>query len=510
MKKTAFISVNNSEGIKKFANKLIKKYNFTIISFGSTARLFQKENISFDPIDKYVSNSNIIEKQIQYFDFKIIQSIIDKNNKLNNFFINLIVINFFDFSKNIQSINSSCNLINIHKNNFAITSLLRNAAISYKNITSLCHPDDYKVYLDALAKNPNKPSEFQKKCWAIKAIEHIRNYDKLLSVSLLKKDTEEAPINAIAGFPDSLSINFQLYSRLPYGDNQYQEAALYGDFLQFFQIKQGKSLNYQDILEVTSAVYLISEFEKATIAILKDNNPFYVSSYHNSLIQSLKYVPIKLTPNTLCVVNRTVDQDFAKALILNAYKTIIAPFFTSEACVILAKKKNLRRIVANNFTKSNTLQEIRSIPYGLLVQDHHNYYHLKYDACKVLTKRKPTSSEWTSLMFAWRILKNTTYRGYVHVCNETTLMIRPSINDELENLIWESMILNNNIVNSYQETCIALNTYLSIKKITTFNKIGIKAIILSGHTICNQMIQQEANKQDITIVSTNEKLHKNL
>jgi len=53
---------------------------------------------------------------------------------------------------------------------------------------------------------------------------------------------------------------------------------LYGTFFEHFEQLQGKELSYNNILDITSATYLIGEFERPTVAILKHTNPCGVAS----------------------------------------------------------------------------------------------------------------------------------------------------------------------------------------------------------------------------------------
>ena len=68
---------------------------------------------------------------------------------------------------------------------------------------------------------------------------------------------------------------------LRYGENPHQQAALYGGFLDHFEQLQGKELSYNNILDISSSAYLVGEFERPTVAILKHTNPCGVASADN-------------------------------------------------------------------------------------------------------------------------------------------------------------------------------------------------------------------------------------
>ena len=67
-------------------------------------------------------------------------------------------------------------------------------------------------------------------------------------------------------------------TRLRYGENPHQNAALYGDFDKYFEKLHGKELSFNNILDISAATNLIAEFEEPTVAILKHTNPCGVGS----------------------------------------------------------------------------------------------------------------------------------------------------------------------------------------------------------------------------------------
>src|SRR5690606_29144889 len=124
----------------------------------------------------------------------------------------------------------------------------------------------------------------------------------------------------------------------------HQQAALYGDFLDCFEQLQGKELSYNNILDITAATYLIGEFEKPTVAILKHTNPCGVAS-SDTLLKAWEqaFATDRQAPfGGIIVVNRTLDLDLARAIGEIFCEVIIAPGFTEDALSFFQKKKNLR------------------------------------------------------------------------------------------------------------------------------------------------------------------------
>jgi phosphoribosylaminoimidazolecarboxamide formyltransferase / IMP cyclohydrolase len=68
------------------------------------------------------------------------------------------------------------------------------------------------------------------------------------------------------------------------------------------------------------------------------------------------------------------------------------------------------------------LQEVRSVVGGVLVQDRDRSME-KMAACKVVTKREPTSEEWASMLFGWKVGKHVKSNAIVYCRGEQTLGI---------------------------------------------------------------------------------------
>jgi phosphoribosylaminoimidazolecarboxamide formyltransferase/IMP cyclohydrolase len=119
-------------------------------------------------------------------------------------------------------------------------------------------------------------------------------------------------------------------------------------------------------------------------------------------------------------VNHTLGGTLAQAIAEIFTEVIIAPRFSDEAMAILSKKKNLRLMVAKEGIGADSLQEIRSVIGGVLLQDRNKPLGNRADF-KVVTKRQPTAEEWDSMMFGWKVCKHVKSNAIVYVRGEQTL-----------------------------------------------------------------------------------------
>jgi phosphoribosylaminoimidazolecarboxamide formyltransferase/IMP cyclohydrolase len=224
------------------------------------------------------------------------------------------------------------------------------------------------------------------------------------------------------GLPAIYSTTLPIAQRLRYGENPHQQAALYGSFHEAFEQLQGKELSYNNILDITAATYLIGEFERPTLAILKHTNPCGVASaetlveaWHKAF-ETDRQAPF----GGIIVANRTVDKELAEAIAEIFSEVIIAPEFNEDALAIFGKKKNLRLMKAKVGLRAESLREVRAVIGGVLVQDRDQKPVNSRDF-KVVSKRQPTADEMTAMMFGWRVVRHIKSNAIVYTGKERTL-----------------------------------------------------------------------------------------
>jgi phosphoribosylaminoimidazolecarboxamide formyltransferase/IMP cyclohydrolase len=233
----------------------------------------------------------------------------------------------------------------------------------------------------------------------------------------------EAPdLEALSGLPGTLSLSWKKAQNLRYGENPHQHAALYGTFHEHYEQLQGKELSYNNILDITAATYLIGEFERPTVAILKHTNPCGVASADTLLEAWDKaYATDRQAPfGGIIIVNGTLEADLATLIAEIFTEVIIAPRFTAESLAIFAKKKNLRLMIAKAGMGAEALQEIRSVIGGVLVQDRDRTLG-NVREFKVVTQRQPTAEEWSAMLFGWKVGKHVKSNSIVYCRGEQTL-----------------------------------------------------------------------------------------
>jgi phosphoribosylaminoimidazolecarboxamide formyltransferase/IMP cyclohydrolase len=328
--------------------------------------------------------------------------------------IDLVVVNLYPFEATIAKPGVTLPEA-IEQIDIGGPSMIRSAAKNYESVTVVVDPADYEAILDNMGDNNGETTLRLRERLAIKAFIKTSEYDRAIGNFLNNEQTTDA----------SFSLSLPLVTRLRYGENPHQTAALYGDFDECFEKLHGKELSYNNILDISAATNLISEFTEPTVAILKHTNPCGVGT-DSDLREAWEkaFATDKQAPfGGIIVCNRPIDEPLARAISEIFSEVIIAPEFDAEARSVLQKKKNLR-LIRNLPAKQSSSPEldVRSVCGGVLVQDKDTGDVIDL-ATKVVTKRKPTDEELAAMIFGWRVVKNVKSNAIVYAAHDRTLGI---------------------------------------------------------------------------------------
>jgi phosphoribosylaminoimidazolecarboxamide formyltransferase/IMP cyclohydrolase len=427
MARLALLSVSDKRGLVEFATTLVRQHGYKLLSTGGTAKLLAEKGLPVTEVSAHTGFPEIMEGRVKTLHPKIHGGLLCRRDKPDHLaqaekngidLIDLVVVNLYPFEQTVAKpgVHFEEAIENI---DIGGPSMLRSAAKNHQDVTVVCDPDDYPAVTEALATPPKLP-ELRRKL-ALKVFQRTATYDAAIA-RYLESQAMEPDLAALSGFPGTLNLSWKKAQALRYGENPHQQAALYGTFHEHFSQLQGKELSYNNILDITSATYLIGEFERPTVAILKHTNPCGVASADTlGAAWEKAYATDRQAPfGGIIVVNQTLDATLAAAIAEIFTEVIIAPRFTDDAMAVFAKKKNLRLMIAKGGIGADALQEIRSVVGGVLVQDRDRTLG-NVKEFKVVTKREPTADEWAAMMFGWKVGKHVKSNSIVYCRGEQTL-----------------------------------------------------------------------------------------
>src|SRR6201999_901061 len=123
----------------------------------------------------------------------------------------------------------------------------------------------------------------------------------------------------------------------------------------------------------------------------------------------------------IIAVNRTLDAATARVITEILTEVIIAPDATEEAIAIIAKRRNLRLLIAGSLPDPRARGlTAKTVAGGLLVQSRDNAV-VDDIALKNVTRRAPTEAELGDLKFAFRVAKHVKSNTIVYAKNLATV-----------------------------------------------------------------------------------------
>lgn len=430
-KKRALVSVSNKDGLLDFINKLSKEFNYEIISTGGTRDYLKEAGVKTKKVSDITDFPEILDGRVKTIHPKIHGALLANRNdpehmsalkKLNINTIDLLVVNLYPFDKVAKEKDSTPDNI-IENIDIGGHALLRSAAKNFEHITIVSSPDDYHRVIEIMENNKGDTTLELRKELALKAFVLTSHYDTVIYQTL-------SNIFEINMAPDIIKLELNKVHDLRYGENPHQSAAFYVESKNFnnklpFEILQGKQLSYNNMMDITSALRILNEFEDTPSAVVvKHNNPCGVA-IGESVIDAYKKAfnadPISAFGGVIGV-NGIVDAEMAQLATSIFLEIIVANGFTEEAKSILASKKNLRLIQIDAHKTVLTGYIYRQVAGGVLVQNRDTKMITEKDL-EVVTLKKPSKKQLDDLLFAWKIVKHVTSNAIVVAKNGQTIGI---------------------------------------------------------------------------------------
>ena len=350
MSKNVIISVYDKKDLDTLSKYLIKK-NYTIYSTGGTSDFLKKNNIPHIEISKYTKQKEILGGRVKTLHPKIFGGLLGtksdnhqkelQSEKIVNF--DILIVNLYPFQETIKNTTKTNEIIEMI--DIGGHSLIRAAIKNYTKTIPVVSPNDYQQIIRKIPK-----SNLERKKYAIKALQHVTEYDIAIANWFQGIKTEEYPLR--------------------YGENPQQKAVALVNDKSFVQLSGEKQLSYNNLLDLDAAINIAynTSSKENICTIVKHNIPCggaITKKQKNSYLKALAGDPLSAFGG-IVTFNQKLTAVTAKLIVKNFYEVIAAPDFEKEAIKILQTKKNLRVLKVKKF---KTQTEQRSIFAGALIQD---------------------------------------------------------------------------------------------------------------------------------------------
>ena len=422
----ALVSVSDKAGLVAFAQTLALA-KIEILSTGGTAKILREAGIAAKDISEHTGFPEMMDGRVKTLHPKVHGGLLYiRGNEKHEAAarehgitpIDLVVVNLYPFEQTVAKPDVSLHDA-IENIDIGGPSMLRSAAKNHESVTVVVDPADYTEVAKQISENGNTTLELRRQL-AAKVFARTAAYDAAIAAHLSAEFKGQSQ-----GLPGSLTILSPLAQPLRYGENPHQAAALYGRFNDFFRQLHGKELSYNNILDLTAAANLISEFEKAppTLAILKHTNPCGVGQGKNLREAWDKaFATDKQAPfGGIITTNEVLDRDCAEAISEIFSEVIVAPDFSPEALAVLQKKKNLRLIRVLKSPREGGRFDVRSVGANSFLSQERDLKMAAREDLKIVTNRPPSDDEWRAMLFGWRVAKHVKSNAIVYAGADRTL-----------------------------------------------------------------------------------------
>lgn len=507
--KRALISVSDKTGLVEFA-KALAGFGIEIISTGGTAEALKDAGLKVKEVSDYTGFPEMLDGRVKTLHPKIhggLLAVRDNPQHLKEIarerigFIDMVVVNLYPFSKVIQKKNVRLEEA-IENIDIGGPAMLRSAAKNFKFVAVVSNPERYKTILNELNTNSGILPDRLLFALAVETFEHTARYDNII-YNFLSNRLRGADFSTM---PKNISLYFTKAQDLRYGENPHQPAAFYRETdglsgLAAMKQLNGKELSYNNILDLNSALDCIKDFEEPTAVVVKHNNPTGLAQDKNLT----KAFQLAHACNPLAAfggiigLNRSVDLKTAKAIMKSGFmECVIAPGYEAGALKFLKEKKNLRVIQFDLKDIKRDDVDFKKVHGGLLFQKE-DALAVKLSDLKVVSKKKPTKAELTSLLFAWKVVKNVKSNAIVLVKGFHTIGIGCGQTSRVGSVKTAVEQAGKNA----KGALLASEAFLpKIDNVELAAKAGIKAIIQTGGSIADEEVIKEADKRKLIMVVT--------
>lgn len=413
----ALISVYDKSGLIPLAQGL-HELGVDIVSTGSTAKTIASKGIPVTPVEYVTGFPEVLDGRVKTLHPHIHAGLLaDTRNpehvaalaKLNIEPFDLVVVNLYPFSETVDSgaeVDECVEQIDIGG-----PSMVRAAAKNHASVAVVVEPLGYDGVLAAVRAGGFTLD--QRKKLAALAFRHTAEYDIAVASwmgSTLAPEQGSENGGAPANLPAWLGRNWRRTSVLRYGENPHQKAALYSDDVGWPGLAQaeqlhGKEMSYNNFADADAAWRAAFDHQQICVAIIKHANPCGIAISSTSVADAHRKAhacdPLSAFGGVIAA-NTEVTREMAEQIAEIFTEVIVAPAYEEGAVEILARKKNIRVLVASEPVIGG--MEFRQIAGGLLMQERDELNAAGDDPANWTLAAGQPADEATlaDLAFAWR------------------------------------------------------------------------------------------------------------
>ena len=427
----ALISVSDKSGIVDFARSL-DALGVELLSTGGTFRLLQENNVDVTEVSDYTGFPEMMDGRVKTLHPKVHGGILGRRGTDDAVMaehsikpIDMVIVNLYPFAATIAD--PDCTLPNAIENiDIGGPTMVRSAAKNHKDVAIVVNSGDYAGVLEQMQSNASQLDYSTRYALMVKAFEHTAGYDGMIANHFGARDTN----NTARNFSDTFNVQYLKTQEMRYGENPHQKAAFYTEAnpteasVATAKQLQGKELSFNNIADTDAALECVKQFNQPACVIVKHANPCGASVAVD--ISTAYELAFSTDPESafggIIAFNRELDAKTAEAICEKQFvEVIIAPSVSTNALAAVAAKKNVRLLECGTWGEQRPQDfDYKRVNGGLLIQHRDNGMVTEQDL-KVVSRRVPTASEMTDMLFAWKVAKMVKSNAIIYAKNNQTI-----------------------------------------------------------------------------------------
>ncbi|MCC7465794.1 MAG: bifunctional phosphoribosylaminoimidazolecarboxamide formyltransferase/IMP cyclohydrolase [Saprospiraceae bacterium] len=495
--RSALISVFSKEGLEPIIRRL-HELGVTLYSTGGTQTYIEQLGIPVIAVESLTGYPSILDGRVKTLHPAIFGGLLARREpghltQLKEYQIpemDCVMVDLYPFEQTVASTNDPAQII--EKIDIGGVSLIRAGAKNWKDVVVVASQGEYGLFLDLLNSQNGQFSDDDRRELARRAFKVTSHYDTAI-YNWFNQDADDP------AFKHSITHS----EVLRYGENPHQKGVYYGNLEDVFEKIQGKTISYNNLVDIDAAVQLMREFqqEKPTLAILKHTNACGVAA-RDTLVDAWKAALACDSTSAfggIFITNTKVDLATAQEINKLFYEVLIAPDFAPEALELLTKKDQRILLKIKSFEVQS--RSFRSLLNGVVEQDTDLRTETAADL-KTVTNRAPEHVETEALLFAARCAKHLKSNAIALVKDQQLIGMgcgQPSRVDALRQAIAKAKSFGFDL----QGAVMASDAFFPFPDcVEIAHEAGITAVIQPGGSIKDQDSIDACNERNMAMVTT--------
>ncbi|MGE5175242.1 MAG: bifunctional phosphoribosylaminoimidazolecarboxamide formyltransferase/IMP cyclohydrolase [Hyphomicrobiales bacterium] len=434
----ALLSVSDKAGLVDFANGLVR-HGVKLVSTGGTASALREAGFTVRDVSEVTGFPELFGGRVKTLHPAVHGGILfrrghgqdeEERHRHGIVSIELVVVNLYPFEQTIAmpgvSHEEATEQIDIGG-----PAMIRAAAKNHAHVVVVVEPRQYPELLAALDEGKGIVPESLARAFARRAFERTSAYDAAIARYLGATEAGGDAPAAEPGpglLPERIARGYRLKQRLRYGENPGQEGALYapeeGGAVEALTQLRGKTLSYNNLLDVEANLATLHEFDETAAVVVKHRNPAGVAlgaTAADAIVKARDGDPLSAFGGILGM-NRALDEAALDAVGTFFYEVVLAPAIAVPEDRLAALRKNLVILEVKDLLRGASGGVVtRGLLGGLLAETAPGAP--RFDQWKGATRAAATDAQAADLRFAWRVARHVVSNAIVIAKDGRTLGI---------------------------------------------------------------------------------------